>query len=30
MGAREHGSTSDEAVQAANRYMDEVLHVAAL
>jgi hypothetical protein len=30
MGAREHGSTPDEAVQAANRYMDEVLHIAAL
>jgi catechol 2,3-dioxygenase-like lactoylglutathione lyase family enzyme len=30
MGAREHGSTPDEAVQAANRYMDQVLHVAAL
>jgi catechol 2,3-dioxygenase-like lactoylglutathione lyase family enzyme len=30
MGAREHGSTSDEAVQVANRYMDEVLHIAAL
>ncbi|HEX3712574.1 MAG TPA: VOC family protein [Trebonia sp.] len=28
--AREHGGTPDEAVQAANRYMDEVLHVAAL
>jgi catechol 2,3-dioxygenase-like lactoylglutathione lyase family enzyme len=29
-GAREHGKTPDEAVQAANRYMDEVLHIAAL
>jgi catechol 2,3-dioxygenase-like lactoylglutathione lyase family enzyme len=28
--AREHGKTSDEAVAAANRYMDEVLHIAAL
>jgi catechol 2,3-dioxygenase-like lactoylglutathione lyase family enzyme len=30
MGAREHGRTQDEAVQDANRYMDEVLHIAAL
>ena len=29
-GAREHGKTPDEAVAAANRYMDEVLHIAAL
>jgi catechol 2,3-dioxygenase-like lactoylglutathione lyase family enzyme len=29
MGARQHGKTSDEAVAAANRYMDEVLHIAA-
>jgi catechol 2,3-dioxygenase-like lactoylglutathione lyase family enzyme len=29
-GAREHGRTPEEAVQAANRYMDEVLHIAAL
>ena len=29
-GAREHGRTPDEAVEAANRYMDEVLHIAAL
>jgi len=29
-GAREHGKTPDEAAQAANRYMDEVLHIAAL
>jgi hypothetical protein len=29
-GAREHGKTPDEAVTAANRYMDEVLHIAAL
>jgi catechol 2,3-dioxygenase-like lactoylglutathione lyase family enzyme len=29
-GAREHGETPDEAVAAANRYMDEVLHIAAL
>jgi catechol 2,3-dioxygenase-like lactoylglutathione lyase family enzyme len=29
-GAREHGKTPDEAVEAANRYMDEVLHIAAL
>jgi catechol 2,3-dioxygenase-like lactoylglutathione lyase family enzyme len=28
--AREHGNTPDEAVAAANRYMDEVLHIAAL
>jgi len=28
--AREHGQTSDKAVVAANRYMDEVLHIAAL
>lgn len=28
--AREHGQTPDEAVAAANRYMDEVLHIAAL
>jgi len=28
--AREHGKTPDEAVQAANRYMDDVLHIAAL
>jgi len=28
--AREHGQTPDEAVTAANRYMDEVLHIAAL
>jgi len=28
--AREHGQTPDEAVEAANRYMDEVLHIAAL
>jgi pimeloyl-ACP methyl ester carboxylesterase/predicted enzyme related to lactoylglutathione lyase len=28
--AREHGETPDEAVKSANRYMDEVLHVAAL
>jgi len=27
--AREHGKTPDEAVAAANRYMDEVLHIAA-
>jgi hypothetical protein len=30
MDAREHGSNPDEAVQAATRYMTEVLHVAAL
>jgi hypothetical protein len=29
-GAREHGRTPDEAVRAANRYMDEVLHIATL
>ena len=29
-GAREHGKTPDEAVEAANRYMDDVLHIAAL
>jgi len=29
-GAREHGRTPEEAVQAANRYMDEVLHIAVL
>ena len=29
-GAREHGRTPEESVQAANRYMDEVLHIAAL
>ena len=28
--AREHGKTPDEAVPIANRYMDEVLHIAAL
>jgi len=28
--AREHGQTPDEAVTAANRYMDDVLHIAAL
>jgi catechol 2,3-dioxygenase-like lactoylglutathione lyase family enzyme len=28
--AREHGKTPDEAVESANRYMDEVLHIAAL
>jgi hypothetical protein len=28
--AREHGKTPDQAVESANRYMDEVLHVAAL
>jgi hypothetical protein len=28
--AREHGETPGEAVSSANRYMDEVLHVAAL
>jgi len=28
--AREHGKTPDEAVQAANRYMDDVLHIATL
>jgi catechol 2,3-dioxygenase-like lactoylglutathione lyase family enzyme len=28
--AREHGQTPDQAVEAANRYMDEVLHIAAL
>ena len=27
MDAREHGNTSDEASQAAGRYMEEVLHV---
>ena len=30
LGAREHGSTPDEASQAADRYMEEVLQVAAL
>jgi catechol 2,3-dioxygenase-like lactoylglutathione lyase family enzyme len=30
MDAREHGSMPDEASQAAGRYMEEVLHVAAL
>jgi hypothetical protein len=30
MDAREHGSTPDEAARAAGRYMDEVLHIAAL
>ena len=30
MGAREHGKTPDEASAAANRYMDQVKHVAAL
>jgi catechol 2,3-dioxygenase-like lactoylglutathione lyase family enzyme len=30
MDAREHGSTPDEASQAAGRYMEEVLHIAAL
>ena len=29
-GAREYGKTPDEAVEAANRYMDDVLHIAAL
>ena len=29
-GAREQGRTPDEAVEAANRYMDDVLHIAAL
>ena len=28
--AREHGRTPDQAVEAANRYMDDVLHIAAL
>jgi len=28
--AREHGKTPDEAVEAANRYMDDVLHIATL
>jgi len=30
MGARQQGSTPDEASEAAGRYMDEVLHIAAL
>ena len=30
MNAREHGSTSDEAIEAAGRYMEEVLHAGAL
>jgi hypothetical protein len=30
MDAREHGSTPDEASKAANRSMEEVLHIAAL
>ena len=30
MNAREHGSASDEAIEAAGRYMEEVLHVGAL
>lgn len=30
MGAREDGSTPDEASEAAGRYMEEVLHVARL
>ncbi len=29
MNAREHGSPSDEAADAAGRYMEEVLHVGA-
>ncbi len=29
MNAREHGSRSDEAADAAGRYMEEVLHVGA-
>ena len=30
MNAREHGSSQQQASDAAGRYMDEVLHVAAL
>ena len=30
MNAREHGSTSDEAAEAAGRHMEEVLHVGTL
>ena len=30
MNAREHGSTSDEAAEAAGRYMEEVLQVGAV
>jgi hypothetical protein len=30
MDAREHGSTPDEAAQAATRYMTDVLHIAPL
>ncbi len=30
MNAREHGSASDEAAEAAGRYMEEVLHVGAV
>ena len=30
MNAREHGSTSDEAAEAAGRYLEEVLHVGAV
>jgi hypothetical protein len=30
MDAREHGDSSDEASGAANRYMEEVLHLATL
>lgn len=30
MNAREHGNSQDEASDAAGRYMEEVLHVAAL
>ena len=30
MSAREHGSTSDEAAEAAGRYLEEVLRVGAM
>jgi len=30
MNAREHGRASDEAAEAAGRYLEEVLHVGAL
>jgi hypothetical protein len=30
INAREHGSTSEEASRAAGRYMEDVLHIAAL
>jgi hypothetical protein len=30
INARQHGSTSDEAAEAAGRYMEQVLHVGAV